>query len=443
MKKLIFSGLLSLAICGSGEAATNSLVSSNTVFSMIQQYGAGSNYIAQFMTVIQPNATTATIQAAFNQGGTIWFTPSATPYTITTNISVTNGVTVYGNNSVFKFATGLTNIMFDTGTNAPKGVLTLDSMNIDGNIYNPYGFTNTYFILASGFATPYYNPYYSNRTGMRLSVSSGVTVRNCRFYGWPGNGLILLNTNSQTAHLGIKAEITGNLFYSNFVGICLSGNYTDQQGYYLEPAKPTYNTSEYQGIRGNQMFRNYIGISKRSANGQVQNNLINDNAIGMMQSSGDNNGAHDVVQHNNFNHNQYAFWSESNNGSQLSGNSFQANTAADIIVNNVTQMQIQDNWFGSAGATLVITNGCSGFFRNNYYNGTWASWAPIITNTVIVSGNRSLSSAGNTDPYGVVSGTNYIADGWVPVAGQAKLIWSNNVLYAVTTTKTNLVTDAR
>jgi len=69
MKKLIFSGLLSLAICGSGDAATNSLVSSNTVYNMIQQYGAGSNGVSSIYTntvVLGSNITSLNFVAGAN-----------------------------------------------------------------------------------------------------------------------------------------------------------------------------------------------------------------------------------------------------------------------------------------------------------------------------------------------------------------------------------------
>lgn len=442
MKKLIFGGLLSLAICGSGKASTNFILTSNAVYNMIQQYGAGSNYVAQFMTVIPANATTATIQTALNAGGVVYFTPSANPYTITTNVSITNGVTISGNGATVRAAAGLTNAMLDFGTNSARGYVTIENLNIDGNVYNSYGTTNNYFRTFNGVITPFYNPYYSNRTGLRISVAGGVTIRNCRFFGWPGNAMIIVNTNARPASMfGARADIYNNLFYTNFVGITVAGNEYDNKGYYnnsyaSEPLIP----AEYQGIRNNTFYRNYIGLSKNAANGQVMNNYFTGNSIGMVQSAGDNNSAHDMVQNNTFNHNSFGFWSESNNGGIIANNIFLANDTYDMIINKVTELVINGNRFGHAATSVIISNLCTGTFYQNWYQGSWATWAPVITNTVEVWGNRSYSVAGDSDGGGYTLGTNYngllVANTNMP-----RLVMSNKVLYLVTNTKTNLVSN--
>lgn len=441
MKKLIFSGLLSLAICGSGKAATNSLVSSNTVYNMIQLYGAGSNYVNQFMTVIQPNATTATIQAAVNAGGAVWFIPSSTPYTITTNISLTNRVTLYGNGSVFTPSSTLTNFMFDSNTNTMAGEPHMKNMIFDGGVRDYFAGTSNLFRLLNGTPTIYYNPYYSNRSALRISASSGGIIEDCTFYGWSGNGLVVVNPNhSSQAHYGKRTEIFNNTFYSNFCGMYLVGDSYETAAYYNNPAPWKLATAEYTGVRANKFFRNYLGLGGGAANCQIEGNFFTGNQIGSHLGAAVNSGMHGITLGNTWNHNNYGLWCESAQAGPIRNNNFLANTYAGFIGGAVTQLQLENNWFGGPTDTIIVTNGSTGYIAYNHYVGTWAAFAPVITNAVIVHDNRSSTVASDSDGSGYLTGTNYVAQ-LFNNTNWPKLVWSNKVLYAVTNTKTNLVSN--
>ena len=436
MKKLLLSSLVGVALSCHG--ATNSLVSSNTVYSMIQLYGAGSNYVNTMMTVIQPNATTATIQSAINAGGAIWFIPSSTPYTITTNVSVTNGVTLYGNGSRLLAGTGLTNFMIDTGTNTSGGAFVLDGFKIDGGVRDYFAGTSNLFRLQNGTPTIYYNPYYSNRSGIRLSSSSGGVIRNCEFYGWPGQGLMLVNPFSgANAHYNLRVEVINNSFYSNFCGMYTAGSAYETEGYYNNSAPWKIAAPEYNAIRGNKFYRNYLGYGGGTANCQFQNNFVTGNQIGAHMGAAITSGMHGIVANNTINHNLYGLWCESAQAGPIRNNDFLANVYAGFIGGSVTELQLVGNWFGGPADTIIVTNVSTGFIADNFYQGTWAAFAPNITNKVAVYGNKSSTVVGDSDGGGIIFGTNYNAT-LFNNTNWPKLVSSNKVLYYVTNTKTNL-----
>lgn len=439
MKKLlIIFGLSSVLAC---HGATNSLVSSNTVYSMIQLYGAGSNYVNTMMTVIQPNATTATIQSAINRGGAIWFIPSSTPYTITTNVSVTNGVTLYGNGSTLLAGSGLTNFMFDTGTNTSGGPFVLDGFKIDGGVRDYFAGTSNLFRLQNGTPTIYYNPYYSNRSGIRLSSSSGGAIRDCEFYGWPGQGLLLVNPNhSQNAQYGKRIEVVNNTFYSNFCGMYLVGDSYETAGYYNNPAPWKLATAEYNSVRGNKFYRNYLGLGGGAANSQIQFNYLTGNQIAAHLGAAVNSGMHGIVANNTINHNLYGLWCESAQAGPIRNNDFLANVYAGFIGGSVTELQLVGNWFGGPADTIIVTNVSTGFIADNFYRGTWAAFAPNITNNVVVYGNKSSTVVGDSDGGGIIFGTNYNAT-LFNNTNWPKLVSSNKVLYLTTNSKTNVVSN--
>lgn len=359
--------------------------------------GGGGGGTFTNVTVIQTNATTAQIQSAFDTGGTIWFTPSVYPYALTTNIYITNSVVVFGNNNVFTPSSlTVSNFLFDTRTNVPAGSVTFRDCKFDGGVHNAYSATSNYFSLLNGTPTLYYNGYWSNRSGMRLSSQPGGLLQNCRFYRWPGNGLMLVNQGSTGAYTNGRVEVADCRFFSNFCGVYLPGSAYETAGYYNNSAPWQQAVPEYQPIRGCEFYQNYMGLGGGAANGHIIDCMFTANIIGTHLTASINNGAHGIYDANTWNHNQYGFWAESCQLGGFRNNRLLGNTWASFIGSSITECQIEANWFGSG--SMIISNVSTGFFSRNAYQGSWSnSFACAITNAVKVCGNYSTTVAGNND----------------------------------------------
>jgi hypothetical protein len=347
------------------------------------------------MTVIETNATTARIQSAFNAGGIIWFRPSLYPYVMTTNVAITNAVYVIGNNALIRAASGVTNAVWDTGTNTAAGRILIEDVRFDGQVRSNFSGATPYAALVNGTPTLYYNPYWSNLTALRVSSSSGGAVRGCEFFGWPGNGLLVVNPNAASAQNYSRIEVVANRAYSNMCGIFLAGATYETAGYYNNSAPWQLASAEYQSVRGNQFFRNYMGLAGGAANAQVQNNFFTGNQVGFHQGSAPNNGGHGLVENNTFNHNIIGAWAESCQLGQWKQNNFLANSSAGFLGGSITEILFHHNYLGTD--KVIITNVSTGVVRDNDYQGAWGSIGWVITNTVRVFGNTSLTVAGDND----------------------------------------------
>ena len=243
---------------------------------------------------IQTNATTAEIQAAFNGGGTLWFTPSVYPYVITTNIAITNAVVVVGNNNLIQPAAGVSNFLWDTYTNTVPGGVFIDGLRFDGKVRNAFSTTSNLFSLLNGTPTIYYNPYWSNSSGLRVSSQSGGAITRCQFFGWSGNGLMMVNALANLAHYFPRVEVAQNSFYSNFCGLYLPGSAYETAGFYNNSAPWQAASPEYQPVHQNTFTRNYMGMGGGAANGHIEENMFSDNQIGVHLTASVNSGAHGI-----------------------------------------------------------------------------------------------------------------------------------------------------
>lgn len=352
---------------------------------------------------IQTNATTAEIQAAFNGGGTLWFTPSVYPYVITTNIAITNAVVVVGNNNLIQPAAGVSNFLWDTYTNTVPGGVFIDGLRFDGKVRNAFSTTSNLFSLLNGTPTIYYNPYWSNSSGLRVSSQSGGAITRCQFFGWSGNGLMMVNALANLAHYFPRVEVAQNSFYSNFCGLYLPGSAYETAGFYNNSAPWQAASPEYQPVHQNTFTRNYMGMGGGAANGHIEENMFSDNQIGVHLTASVNSGAHGIYIGNTFNHNNYGFWAESVQLGRFNGNVLLANNNTAFIGSTITECQIEGNWFTGG---VIITNNSTGYFSRNGYQGSWSNtFASVITNAIDVCGNRSTSVAGDNDGI-TCTGTN-------------------------------------
>lgn len=412
----IGSGIFGASHLGSGTANATTFLRGdgfwvNTV-SLLTDLASASNAIqtqitailnaggtTNIFTIIPTNATAADVQAAFNKGGDVWFSTSDYPYVFNANITITNGVRIRGNGAIIQPGPSVSGILWDTGTNPPAGKVLIEDCRFDGAVAGAdFSGNATYFSLTAGSPEPYYNPYWSNLTALRLSVSKGAEVRDCQFYRWSGNGCIFVNTNNTLAYREKRIEFSRNLVFSNFCGVIFACAEYNTQGYYNNPSGGWSQASaEYSGIQGNHFFKNYLGLHASCGNLEIQQNFMTDNQIGIFAGSGPNAG-HGLYQCNTINHNKYGVWTEATIGGQWKGNNFLANTARAFIANGVTQIQVEDNWFGSTDP-VTLTNGTTGFFKDNHYQGTWAAYAPNLTgsSTLAVCGNSSTTVTGDYD----------------------------------------------
>ena len=436
MKRILF--LLALLACGPVRAAittgpsvadaggpTNGITASTaTNIAAYQAFIATNTLVVSGggswtnVTTIQTNATTAQIQAAFDAGGTLWFTPSLYPYVMSTNVYLTNAVHVLGNGALIQAAAGVTNFVWDTRTNTPNGRIIIEDLLFDGRIRSNFGDNANYFRLVNGTPTLFYNPYWSNLSALRIASSAGGAVKNCQFFGWPGNGVMIVNPNVGQAHAGKRVAFVNNLVYSNFCGAFLAGEAYETAGYYNNAAPWQLVNAEYQPVRGNQFFRNYVGLGGGAANAHVQNNFFDDNQIGFHQGAAPTSGGHGLVEANTFNHNIYGGWAESCQLGQWKLNNFLGNTAAGFIGSSITELQFEGNYLGAATDKVIITNVSTGTVRNNRYQGTWAGNGWVITTTVDYCGNINVTNAANNDGVSCVN-SNATFRGTVSVSGSA------------------------
>lgn len=460
-----------LAVDTNGQRTANSLTRSNLTFQYVDLRNqlasdiggnstnfttAISNLLANlsggFHILITNGSTTAQIQSVLNgnTNGVIEFQPGP-PYAITTNIILTNfsGV-ILGNGSTVTNASNVPGFLFDTTTNYHK-TLVIDNLVFEGGIPEQYNTTN-YFTVFNGVYAPYYNAFWTNRSGLRVETSGGVRIQNCTFKNWSGNGCLALQAGGTfNAQNMPKFEFLFNRCFTNFIGVYATGDQIETPGYYNADSSLWFQASaEYCLIEGNDCFNNQVGIAATAGNALVQGNTINGNWIGLSCYSGANSG-HGRYCGNTINHNFFALYGEACQGGLFQDNQMLAD--AFIVFNNVTDVTLKNNSFGQTG--LILTNGTTGNIVNNVYlSGTiWGTGPGLtgfytnITPNILIAGNFT-SDRSNTD--GTVpsltmqasaysDNTNYVAARFAPpiTSGTFKLVPSNGWVWSVSSNSTN------
>ena len=354
-------------------------------------------------------------------GAVVEFQPAT--YNITATLVVTNTMTILGNKSILTMAPGLTNRLMDTGTNYGKALLISD-LRFNGGNYFQY-FASNYFHLEQRTPTfadigPFFNTSYSNRTGLRAECSGGVTLRDCYFSGFSGNGAIFINVLDEAAFDGNKLILSNCRFSTNFLGCMLAGSTSDVEGYYNAPNDPAVipeENAEYSSVQGCDFRQNYIGISSAPGNVKIEGNQIVRNWVGLRFAGGGNN-THGSYQMNTINHNNWPIWAQfCNGGGIIANNIFQRNdfvwstdttqlkSASGINFDNAQAFMITDNKFDDE--SFIFTNGCVNVFAHNTFgtNSFWSGSAavPSIPNqysNIFTNFDPTVLIYDNRDGYG-------------------------------------------
>jgi len=386
------------------------------------------------MVTITNGSSASMIQSAINgmtSRGILNIQPGT--YTINTAIQITNSIIIEGNGATFTYSPGLTGFMFDTGTNFGKPLLITD-LKFDGGVYSSYSDSSHHLTDTPGQWFPWLNPCYTNRSGLRVESSGGVTVMNCTFYGWPGNGCLAIQKGGTlSAQNTPKFIFRGNRCYTNFIGVFATVAPWDVNGYYNAPFGPASYAPEYALIQQNDCFQNQFGVIASAGNCLVQANMINGNYFGLAAFSGIN-GQHGNYSVNTINHNHDAIYFEGNGlGGLFQGNVLAANTS--ITFNAVDAVVFKNNSISQSA--LNFTNGTTGSILNNTYEfgAIWGSTDPLtgiatnINPKVLVSGNYSTDGTNNDGTLAAIlaHGTNAaFTGGFVYTANGTNSSWTRN-----------------
>lgn len=345
-------------------------------------------------TIIKPGDSTTEWQSAINAGGVVFVTP--TNYTVG-NLFLTNGVTIEAAGAKISPISGTTGVLLDTGTNTPTwGNIKITGLSFDGgvrsNFYSSYYFKPN---IGNGSIDPYYNPYYSNLSGLRINGASGMIIDGCRFYGWSGNGVIIVNSANNLSYQNQRTLFLNNVVFSNFCGVTIPGASYHVPGFYNNGwINQAVVGGEYTDVANNTVFRNYTGVFAPAGNTRLALNSLNENYIAAIIASG-GNSAHGIYSVNTVTHNAYGFWFESCNGGVITANENIANLNADFIFNGCTEIKASGNFTSQA---LISTNGTTGSYLNNWYIGAWGvSFLTNLQSPLLVSGNRSSTITTNSD----------------------------------------------
>lgn len=338
--------------------------------------------------IVTNGSSTATIQAQFNSltnGGVISPQPGNF-YDITTNIFITNKpIILIGNGSEFRFNTNASGPMLDTGTNY-NGSLVIDNLRFNGQTFIDYRLTNFLHLeprAGTLDANPYFNSFWSNRTGLRAEVSRGVIINNCYFYGFSGNGALFTSIVGGAQYFNPKLLFLNNHCYTNFCSVMLACTAEDTQGYYNNSTAGQGSwPCEYGMLAQNDIFMSYIGVSASPGNVIVNDNTINENMFGLMQASANGNQGHGRYSNNTFNHNVFPIWVMFASGGEYMDNIILRN-GQDLQPPNSTNIYYP---FGSTSGVhfelsygvqfnnnkltreyLTFTNNCFGTFAHNTY----------------------------------------------------------------------------
>lgn len=392
--------------------------------------GSGfTNLLPQIFVLLQTNASTADFQAALANGGRIEVQPGT--YTFTTNLVVSKPGILFMNHAVFKLSGGLTNSLFSSpggGTNGISGPFVVRDGDFDGGDRAQYD-SSSFYSTFNGSVDPYYNANWTNRSAIRFECSGGVLIQNCRFYGWGGAAVSVVNTNNGQAHAFDRAQISNCRFFTNFIACIIPGANYEVPGFYLSLGNPPLApgalvSSEYCSFSDNFVFRNQFGLVAAAGNTSTRGNQFTANGVGVLLASGPNPG-HGINTGNQLNHNAIALYGESTQGGNWVGNDFFANTGADLIFNAVVQFQVAHN--NMSGNFIIMTNGSSGDFKHNFFVQAWPSVQTNFTgSTVRVAGNTCLdgTSDGSVEAE-MEQGRFFIYTNGLP-AGLAPMIQAND-----------------
>lgn len=392
-----FSNLRYLGVDPLGRQSSSANTRSNftTRFETLDSYfgGNATNYTDQKVNALAPNfpwlivtngSATATIQSQFNSltnGGVAAFQPGI--YTITSSLLITNPMVIEGNGATLSFALNATNAMVYCPTNYEKSLF-ISNLRFDGGQYSNY-VSSFYFQLYApngNDAQPYHNQYWTNRTGLKLQITGGVSISHCYFYGWAGSGSIFYSLAGDRA-LGSgyspqapKLSFTYNTAYSNFMGCMLAISREDISGYFNGDTTGLGNwPCEYSAIFGNDLNQNYIAIYAAPGNCLVENNMLSGNWHGLYVNGGQNS-AHGTYEGNVMNHNMFPIWSWFARGGLYQGNSIwrnpgDNNTSGGIHFDHCSEVSFVNNRI--TYDALTFTNDCDGTFAHNIFetNGVW------------------------------------------------------------------------
>lgn len=342
--------------------------------------------------IVTNGSSTATIQAQFNSltNGGVIAVQSGSPFLTTATIMITNKpLIIFADGATFRYADGLTNAMFSTGTNY-GGNLVIYNMRFDGGTYLNYNNSN-YFHLEprnplANDVNPYFNPFWTNRTALSAEVSGGVTINDCYFYGWSGNAQIFMSSKTSQQYIYPKLIFQGNHCYSNFMATLMVNSAEDVKGYYNNDITGVGAwTCEYALLTHNDYFANYIGIGAAPGNCVIDQNFIDENWIALWFGYTTGNGAHGRYNNNSFNHNNFAVWAAyqpafgvmENNFFGRNGQDLQAPAGTNIYYPNGSTSGLHfENCQGIHFANnklsiewLTFSNNCRGIFANNTYGG--------------------------------------------------------------------------
>lgn len=354
-------------------------------------------------TIITNGSPDSVIQAQFNlltNGGVIAFQSGTNYPTLSTNIYITNSMTVYGNGVTLRATNNLVGFMLDTTTNYNKPII-IDNLVFDGQVVLPFNTTN-YDTTFNGSHDPYYNSFWTNRSGLRINSAGGARIQNCTFKCWSGNGCFAIQTlGTFNAQNQPKFEFLFNRCYTNFIGLFIPGASYQFPGYYNADSSlwNDNNNAEYALVQGNDFFNNQRGVIPSAGNCLLQGNTINGNWMGASLYPA-NNGGHGNYVGNTMNHNYYIVYAESTQGGVWQDNQMLANDA--IVFNNCNNLEFKNNSIGRAA--LYFTNLTVGTFENNIWDAT-AIWGQDIvfpgvytniSSAVRISGNHAIDGT-NTD----------------------------------------------
>lgn len=393
------------------------------------------NMVKSFSSIdsfITTNSTMAQIQAAFDNAGNIWVQRGR--YTIGTNLYIQNptrGTHIYMNGAIWSAAPNLTGAMIDTGVGVMQNLpLIIQDGEFNGTNIAIFA-ANAFFSLSSGSPVLLFNPHWANRTGMKIDSACGGMIYNCKFYGWDGQGILMVNSFTNIAYQYPRVVLFANDIRSNFCGITLASGPWEVAGYYNNPQGSwpsgyggwTNAMAEYQPVIANNIAGNYVGISGGAGNAQIQMNSVNNNFIGMFNGSGINAG-HGIYANNNFNHTVadvpygVPIWVESNNGGSYVNNQILA--SATVIFNGVTGIMFDNNRLGNTAMFLIFTNACKGRITQNLYQGNWGSDVSTnftgTTNGVIVQCNFSENGSSDGSQCSQVYSNTFTAIGGTGIA---------------------------
>lgn len=355
--------------------------------------------------IVTNGSSTATIQAqlhSLTNGGLVAVQPGPA-YTISTNLFITNKpIIIFGDGAEFKFATNATGPMLSTGTNY-QGSLSINQLRFNGQTFIDYKNTNILHIeLRAGVmdANPYFNTYWSNRTGLSSDVSGGVTINDCYFYGFSGNGMLFTSVAGGSQYFFPKLLALNNHCYSNFCAIMLAATAEDTLGYYNNntTGQGAY-PCEYALLAQNDLFQNYIAVSGSPGNIIVDDNTMNENMFGLLQTSAYGNQGHGRYNNNTFNHNIFPIYVNFASGGEYMNNIILRN-GQDLQPPNGTNIyypwgstsgiHFEQTWgikFSNNKLTreyLQFTNQCFGEFSHNSYGSLNVAW---IRNQVLGDSN--------------------------------------------------------